>query len=1577
MSIKAWFDKALAHHQAGNLDAAEPLYRRILNTDASHADALHLLAVLRHQKNDNAEALVCIQKALLIDDSPADFHGNAGLIFQALGRLDDAVAAQERAIARNPNHAGAHFNLALALAAGGHRDRAAAHYAEAARLSPGLADAHLNLGAVLQDLGRPEEALAAHAQAARLLPNDPRPWSNRAVSLRQLGRLAEAVEATRQAMARGGDAATLASLAADRHAQGHRKEAADLYAEALRVDSKNPLILNNFGLLLQDLDQITDAASCFDAAIALKPDFAEPFDNLGTLRATQGRAAEAVALHRTALRHRPDLAGAWNNLGNALKALGQTAKAMPAWRIATALAPDGVEVHSNLGNGLREEERFAEAEISHRRALRLTPDRAVPNNNYGHALQAKQRFAQATVWFERALALDPAYAEAWSNLGLSRQRLGAAMAEGCYDRALRLKPDLSLAQFNKGLLRLENGDLAQGWPGYAWRFAAGQVGEVRRPRAPAWRGESLTGRRLLIWGEQGVGDSILFSALCPEIATRTRSAILEIDHRLVPLFARSFPTLTVRAEAIDAQGGETMPVPDYDRHAPMGSLPRVLRDQLSVFPGHPAWLVPDPLRIASWRDRLATLPSGLTVGIGWRSQILTAERNTAYVGLDHWGPLFALPGITWVVLQYGECDAEIADAEKTFGVRLHRWDDLDRKNDFDGVAALIANLDLVISPAMSVGELAGALGTPVWRFGTRDWTQLGSGVRPWFPSMRLFQPRPGEALPDTLRRMADSLRRLAPPPALAPPGPASPPDQGRLTALLGDGLKAHHAGQLADAEAAYRRILVADQQHPDALHLLGVVAHQRGRNEEAAALIGRAIARRGDVAEYHGNLGSVLQSLERLPDAVAAYEESLRLRPVHPDALNNLGSALHALGRLPEAEARHRAALAQRPGFVPALINLGTVLRAMRRNVEAIACFQEAVARDDGAIGAHLGLGALMNDLGRAVEAEAHYRAAIAIDDADVDAHAGLGAALFHRGRCAEAAGSLERAVARGGRRAATLDLLGAAHRLAGDPLTAEGWHRQAVTADPLRAATRTNLGLALGALGRRLDAATLHRQALALAPAFPEALNNLGVVLQGEGEVSRAIACHRRAIRLIPASAESRGNLAAALLTAKRHGEAVTAAAMAVALAPALAGALTTGGAALKGLSRFADAATAHRRALRVAPSHAKAWSNLGTAFAGLSRWDEALSALRRAVALAPGLADTHLNLGHAAQVLGRIGQAGRHAERTLRLAPDRADARMNRALLRLAKGELAGGWRDYAARFASGETSARRFAAPEWQGDDPAGLTILVWGEQGLGDEIMFGTVLPDLVAQAGRVIVECDARLVRLFARALPDALVRAPTADPRDCDRHAPMGSVAALLRRRLSDFHARTPFLTPEAAEARRWRDRIAALGSGLSVGLCWRSSRITAERAGAYSRLDAWGPLLTMPGLRFVNLQYDECAAELDDARDRFGVAIQTWPDLDLRNDLDAVAALMAGLDLVVTAPTAVGELAAAVGTPVWRLSGPDDWSTLGAGVRPWFPAMAVQGGGGGGHGEAVALLARRLRATVAAPALQTPENEN
>jgi len=198
---------------------------------------------------------------------------------------------------------------------------------------------------------------------------------------------------------------------------------------------------------------------------------------------------------------------------------------------------------------------------------------------------------------------------------------------------------------------------------------------------------------------------------------------------------------------------------DCDLQIAAGSLPPLLRPGLTVFPPHAAFLTADADRAAQWRGRVDALGPGLKVGIAWRSQVVDAHRAAAYTRLEEWAPVLRTPGVVAVNLQYGDVEAEIVAVERALDVRVHRWPDLDLKDDFESTAALTANLDLVVTPAVSAGELAGALGVPVWRLGSGDWTWLGTAVRPWYPSMRLCPPRPGETLAHVLVRIAAELRR--------------------------------------------------------------------------------------------------------------------------------------------------------------------------------------------------------------------------------------------------------------------------------------------------------------------------------------------------------------------------------------------------------------------------------------------------------------------------------------------------------------------------------------------------------------------------------------------------------------------------------------------------------------------------------------------------------------------------------------------------------------------------------------------------------------------------------------------------
>lgn len=1037
------------------------------------------------------------------------------------------------------------------------------------------------------------------------------------------------------------------------------------------------------------------AESCLRRTLALAPAAAEALGDLGLVHDRRDRLDDAGAAYRRALRLDPADTHAWSNLGGLWLAWKRPVEAAAHQRRALALAPANPIAHGNLGTALVDLDRVPEAIAAHRRALRSAPGLAQARAALSNSLLILGDTGAAADQARRALAADPACAGALVSLAHAYQRFERrAEAETGHRRALTVAPGLAEAHLNLGRLLLMRGSLAAGWQESDWRFAA--KGYVRRALpAPSWDGGDPAGRTLLVWREQGVGDEFLYASCLPDLLARAGRVVLECDRRLVPLFTRSFPRAEVRAESAGPDGRETVRPGTIDAHAALGDLPRRFRPSLAAFPPQDTWLRADPERAAVWRARLNALGPGLRVGLCWRSQLMTTERRDAYTAIAHWEPLFAQRGVHLVVLQYDDCAAEIEEARNRFGVTLHRWPDLDLRDDFEGTAALVAGLDLVVTPATSVGELAGALGVPVWRLGAADWTWLGTGVRPWYPAMRVFAPRSGEALSDVPRRIAAELRRLL---VAAGRDVRTVPDGSSTVELA---VARYRNGDRDEAERLCRAALAIDPTHPRGLHLLGILLRRRGEEGEAARQLARAVA----------------------------------------------------------------------------------------------------------------------------------------ADPANGAAWAALGAARSALGQPAEAA------------------------------------VRRALRLEPPSAALRAQLASVLTGLGRAEEALPHRRAALALDPAAPDALGNLGNLLLALDRFAEASAVTRRAL----------------------------------VLSGALAALWTSLGCAEEGMGRLAEAEDCHRRALMLDRRLAQAWSNLAQTLDRRGRRDEAVQACAEAIAIDPRF----------------------------------AQARYNLALLLLRHGELRRGWTEHDWRFGTPQFQGqgRRPAARPWRGENIAGARLLVWREQGVGDEILFSSCYPDLVGRARQVIVECDRRLTSLFQRSFPGASVRAESADPRDADVHAPAGSLPRYLRGNLARFPERRSWLVPHPPRVQAWRERLSALGTGLRVGIAWRSQVMTTRRRESYIALDHWGPIFAVSGVVFVNLQYGAVEEELRAAETRFGAPVHRWPDLDLKDDFEGVAALIANLDLVIAPAVSVGELAGALGVTVWRMGGPD-WTSLGTAARPWFPGM-------------------------------------
>ncbi len=354
--------------------------------------------------------------------------------------------------------------------------------------------------------------------------------------------------------------------------------------------------------------------------------------------------------------------------------------------------------------------------------------------------------------------------------------------------------------------------------------------------------------------------------------------------------------------------------------------------------------------------------------------------------------------------------------------------------------------------------------------------------------------------------------------------------------------------------------------------------------------------------------------------------------------------------------------------------------------------------------------------------------------------------------------------------------------------------------------------------------------------------------------------------------------------------------------------------GNALLGLDRPDEALACLEALLVLEPQRTSAHVHRGNALEALGRYDEAVASYRQALVLEPDLAETHYNLANALKAIEHIPEALHHYDRALSINPDLAKANYNKAMLCLNTGRLAEGWELYEHRWAAQDLVQRLDYAPlrRWTGGPVRSL--LIWGEQGLGDQILYSGMVPDLTKQVATIGLAAERRLVALLARSLPRVQVFAMGGGLDFAwDAQAPVGDLGTYLRRNFADFPGRESYLLADRERATALRTRLARDGRRV-VGLSWRRGR--AKRAGMTgARLMDFASVLHLPGCRFIDLQYGDTTAERESARRETGVEIERVEEIDNTNDIDGLACLIAACDAVVTISNVTAHLAGALGT--------------------------------------------------------------
>ncbi|MDX2241352.1 MAG: tetratricopeptide repeat protein [Leptolyngbyaceae cyanobacterium bins.302] len=1047
---------ALQHQRAGRVAEAEQVYKLLLKEQPHSIDALNLLGALVYDDKRFEEAQDCFEQVLTLQPG-AESHNSMGIVLKAqgkyaeavehyeqalalkpnqpevlsnfgnvlkeTGKLDAAIAAYQKAIALKPEYAEAHNNLGIAYKEQNDLEAAIACYIEAIRLKPNYAEAHHNLGIVLRIQNKLDEAISYFQQAIAFKPTFADAYTSLGSTLQQQNKFDAAIAQYKRLLELQPDSADGFNNLALAFQQQHQvDDAIAAFQKALELRPLFPGVLNNLGNLLLETNRLEEAIASYEQAIEQRPNYPEAMNNLGNALQQKGDLEGAVAQYRKALELRPNFVEALSNLGSVLKDQNKLEESVSCLEQALALSPTIAEIHNNLGNAYQEQKRVEAAIACYQKAVELKPDMAEVHSNLGNMLQYVGEFEPAFEHFETAIELQPDFAGVYNNLGIAYRNAGQVQqAFAAYDRALELKPDFVEAHWNKALNHLLLGEFEPGFAGYEWRFQWSRFLEQNPSRhytQPRWDGSKLEGKTILLYAEQGMGDTIQFIRYVPLVKAHGGRIIVECHPPLLNLL-QTLPDI----DQLIPLGGA---VPPFDVHAPLMSLPYILGTTLETVPAQVPYLkakddgqppLPNPQTLS---------PNLLKIGMVWDGNPQNPYNRSRSIPLTELLTLATIPGVSLYSLQKEPKpdDVELLQAHpEVQDLRSHL-------NDFTDTAAWINQLDLIISIDTAVTHLAGALGKPTWLLLplAPDWRWMCDRPdSPWYPTLRLFrQPSHGDwqsvltevraALEQKLGIQQVALKEIKgkkkegkgkhkqreanprkgvsrnAPTNSSPPTPnpvrlsahveAQPPTpnpQPLLPAELRAVVKLHQAGKVADARQECQAFLQSSPNSADGWHLLGLMAHQERQLDEAIAHYQKALQSDANHLDSYNNLAVAFHEQGKLEEAIPHYQKALALKPSNPDAHNNYANALRERGQLDEAIHHYQQAIAAKPEYADAYNNLGLAYYAKGDFANAAAAYHQAIQRRPEFPQALNHLGNAYKELGNFAEAAKYYQQAIAL----------------------------------------------------------------------------------------------------------------------------------------------------------------------------------------------------------------------------------------------------------------------------------------------------------------------------------------------------------------------------------------------------------------------------------------------------------------------------------------------------------------------------------------------------------------------------------------------------------------------
>jgi Flp pilus assembly protein TadD len=625
------------------------------------------------------------------------------------------------------------------------------------------------------------------------------------------------------------------------------------------------------------------------------------------------------------------------------------------------------------------------------------------------------------------------------------------------------------------------------------------------------------------------------------------------------------------------------------------------------------------------------------------------------------------------------------------------------------------------------------------------------------------------------------------------------------------------------------------------------------------------------------------------------------------------------------------------------LLSTGIQFHQSGRVEEALAIYQQALAADPQNATALSLLGAACINLRRWDEAAEHLNAAVRINPNHPSAYDNLGVLLAKQNRLPEAVATFRRAAELNPNNPQTQLNLAAALDRNGERDGAIDAYRLAANLSPNSLKANSEAARLLQTAGRTTEAIPYLRQRARLKSSDPEMRFELAAALATAGQVGDAIAAYKETLLLKPDSAEVCVNLAQLYIDKREYELAADYARRATAMRPRFAEAHLNLASALSGLKRNDEAKAALAECIRLKPELAQAYNNLGNLLADELRFGEAELEYQRALALNPHNAQATYNLGIAILRQGDVAKSIGRFDKAIELSPAYAEAHHNRASALLLTGNLPEGLAEYEWRFRSRDFPTLRPRWPIWDGSDPAGKTIVLVAEQGLGDTLQFVRYARLLAERGARVIVECSPVLHPILSRTPGVAQWTTPSDPPPTADACVPIMSLPHRLQTTLATIPSDVPYIVADEQRENAWRDEIRGLGQ-FRVGIAWQGNPQAPFDSERSIPLSSFEPLTLVPGVRLISLQKGFGSEQLAAVAD-------SWNVVDLGSRLDAnggafldTAAIMQHLDLVITSDTAMSHLAGALGVPAWvALTKVPDWRwLLDREDSPWYPTMRL-----------------------------------